>query len=96
LTQANAAAQKIESFVREIERQAGWVAYAQSDGLPVGQRRFNYVRMLRQVPAIIELAQLDRSGHEQLRVSRLSMGVAGSTIDRSTRDVSALRFGRPT
>jgi hypothetical protein len=48
------------------------------------------------VPAIIELAQLDRSGHEQLRVSRLSMDVAGSTIDRSTRDVSALRFGRPT
>ena len=81
---ADAAAQKIESFVREIERQIGWVAYAQFDSLPADQRRFDYVRLLRQVPAITELAQLDRSGHEQLHVSRLSMDVVGSNIDRST------------
>jgi signal transduction histidine kinase len=81
---ADAAAQKIESFVREIERQIGWVAYAQFDSLPADQRRFDYVRLLRQVPAITELAQLDRTGHEQLHVSRLSMDVVGSNIDRST------------
>ena len=81
---ADAAAQKIESFVREIERQIGWVAYAQFDSLPADQRRFDYVRLLRQVPAITELAQLDRNGHEQLHVSRLSMDVVGSNIDRST------------
>jgi signal transduction histidine kinase/HAMP domain-containing protein len=80
---ADAAAQKIESFVREIERQIGWVAYAQFDSLPADQRRFDYVRLLRQVPAITELAQLDRTGHEQLHVSRLSMDVVGSNIDRS-------------
>jgi signal transduction histidine kinase/HAMP domain-containing protein len=81
---ADAAAQKIESFVREIERQIGWVAYAQFDSLPADQRRFDYVRLLRQVPAITELAQLDRSGHEQLHVSRLTMDVVGSNLDRST------------
>ncbi len=81
---ADAAAQKIESFVREIERQIGWVAYAQFDSLPAEQRRFDYVRLLRQVPAITELAQLDRTGHEQLHVSRLSMDVMGSNLDRST------------
>jgi signal transduction histidine kinase len=80
---ADAAAQKIESFVREIERQIGWVAYAQFDSLPADQRRFDYVRLLRQVPAITELAQLDRTGHEQLHVSRLSMDVVGSNLDRS-------------
>ena len=80
---AVAAAQTIESFVKEIERQIGWVAYAQFDALPAEQRRFDYVRLLRQVPAITELAQLDRTGHEQLHVSRLSMDVIGSNADRS-------------
>jgi signal transduction histidine kinase len=80
---AVAAAQTIESFVKEIERQIGWVAYAQFDALPAEQRRFDYVRLLRQVPAITELAQLDRTGHEQLHVSRLSMDVIGSNTDRS-------------
>jgi signal transduction histidine kinase len=80
---AEAAAQKIESFVREIEHQIGWVAYPQWAALPVDQRRFEYVRLLRQVPAITELTQLDRDGHEQLKVSRLSMDVVGSNIDRS-------------
>jgi signal transduction histidine kinase len=80
---AVAAAQTIESFVKEIERQIGWVAYAQFDALPADQRRFDYVRLLRQVPAITELAQLDRTGHEQLHVSRLSMDVVGSNEDRS-------------
>src|SRR5882672_4844609 len=81
---AEAAAQKIESFVREIERQVGWVAQAQWAALPVEQRRFDYVRLLRQVPAITELTQLDRQGREQLKVSRLSMDVVGSGTDRST------------
>ncbi len=80
---AEAASQKVESFVREIEHQIGWVAYPQWAALPVEQRRFEYVRLQRQVPAITELTQLDRNGHEQLKVSRLSMDVVGSDIDRS-------------
>ncbi len=81
---AEAAAQRIESFVREIERQVGWVAQAQWGTLPVEQRRFDYVRLLRQVPAITELVQLDRQGREQLSVSRLAMDVVGAGTDRST------------
>ncbi len=81
---AEAAAQRIESFIREIERQIGWVSQTQWAALPVDQRRFDYVRLLRQVPAITELVQLDRQGKEQLKVSRLSMDVVGSGIDRST------------
>jgi signal transduction histidine kinase len=80
---AASAAQTIESFIKEIERQIGWVAYAQFDMLPAEQRRFDYVRLERLVPAITELAHLDRTGHEQLRVSRLSMDVVNSNADRS-------------
>src|SRR5260370_16333760 len=80
---ADAAAQKVESFVRNIENQIGWVAYAQFDTLPADQRRFDYVRLLRQVPAITELAQLDRTGHEQLHVSRLSMNATGTNAHPS-------------
>ncbi|MBY0320829.1 MAG: GAF domain-containing protein [Reyranella sp.] len=81
---AEAAAQRVESFVREIERQIGWVAYAQFAALPAEQRRFDYVRLMRQVPAITELVQLDRQGREQLLVSRLSMDAIGAGTDRST------------
>jgi signal transduction histidine kinase len=80
---AEAAAQRIELFVREIERQIGWVAQAQWAALPLEQRRLDDFRLLKQVPAIMELVQLDRQGHEQLRVSRLSMEVVGSGTDRS-------------
>src|SRR3954462_101913 len=80
---AEAAAQRVESFVREIERQIGWVAYAQFAALPPEQRRFDYARLMRQVPAITELIQLDRQGREQLLVSRLSMDAVGAGTDRS-------------
>ncbi|TMJ23416.1 MAG: HAMP domain-containing histidine kinase, partial [Alphaproteobacteria bacterium] len=80
---AEAAAQKIESFVRAIESQIGWVAQAQWASLPDDQRRFDYVRLLRQVLPITELVQLDPKGREQLRVSRLSMDVVGAGTDRS-------------
>src|SRR3954464_4098796 len=80
---AKAAAEKIESFVRSIESQIGWVSQAQWASLPDEQRRFDYVRLLRQVLPITELVQLDPKGREQLRVSRLSMDVVGAGTDRS-------------
>ena len=80
---AEAAAQRIESFMREIERQIGWVAHAQWSALPLEQRQFDFIRLQRQVPAITELTHLDRDGREQLRMSRLAMDVVGSGVDRS-------------
>ena len=49
----------------------------------IEQRRFDALRLLRQVPAITELAQVDPTGKERLRVSRLAMDVVGSGIDLS-------------
>ena len=81
--QAEAAAAKIGQFIREIEAQVGWTTQLPWSAGTLDERRFDGVRLLRQVPAITELSQLDATGHEQLRVSRLAMDVVGSQIDYS-------------
>ena len=78
---AESAAQRIAAFVEEIERQIGWTTHAQWSAGTMDQRRFDYVRLLRQVPAITELVQLDSDGREQLKVSRLAMDAVGSGTD---------------
>jgi PAS domain S-box-containing protein len=80
---ANAAAQRIGEFVREIEHQIGWTTLPLWGTAPLEQRRFDFVRLIRQVPAITELAELDGAGKEQLRVSRIAMDVVGSGADYS-------------
>ena len=82
---AQAAATRIEQYVRDIEHQLGWVALAQAsmgDNL-VEQRRFEYLKLLRQVPAITEVAWVDASGREQIKVSRLAMDESGKGTDLS-------------
>jgi signal transduction histidine kinase len=81
--QAEAAAAKIGQFVKEIEGQIGWTTQLPWSGGAIEQRRFDALRLLRQVPAITELTQLDAAGREQLRVSRLAMDVVGSGTDFS-------------
>jgi signal transduction histidine kinase/CheY-like chemotaxis protein len=81
--QAEAAAAKIGQFVKEIESQVGWTTQLPWSADTIDQRRFDGLRLLRQVPAITELAQLDSSGKEQLWVSRLSMDVVASQTDFS-------------
>jgi signal transduction histidine kinase len=80
---ADAAAQRIAQFIEEIERQIGWTTQGQWASGSVDQRRFDFVRLLRQVPAITELRQLDASGREQLKVSRLALDVVASGTDYS-------------
>jgi signal transduction histidine kinase len=81
--QAEAAAAKIGQFIKEIESQVGWTTQLPWSAGTIDQRRFDGLRLLRQVPAITELSQLDASGREQLRVSRLAMDVVGSQSDFS-------------
>jgi signal transduction histidine kinase len=83
--QAEGAASKIEQFIIEINSQVGWTTQLPWSDSTLDQRRFDALRLLRQVPAITELAQIDASGHEQLRVSRLTMDVVGSGVDYSTK-----------
>src|SRR5471030_1153065 len=81
--QAEAAAAKISQFIKEIESQLGWTTQLPWSAGSIEQRRFDALRLLRQVPAITELAQVDSTGKERLRVSRLAMDVVDSGVDLS-------------
>ena len=81
--QAEATAGKIGQFISGIENQLGWTTQLPWSASTLDQRRFDALRLLRQVPAITELAEIDSTGHEQLRVSRLAMDVVGSGVDVS-------------
>src|SRR5436305_4962714 len=81
--QAEAAAAKIGQFIKEIESQLGWTTQLPWSAGSIEQRRFDALRLLRQVPAITELAQVDSTGKERLRVSRLAMDAIDSGVDLS-------------
>ena len=99
---ALAAAETIEQFIKEIERQVrehdpGHVRRSRASRvgrrearLPrtlgsalAEQRELDFLRLLRNVPAVTELRHIDVSGKEQLRVSRLALDAIGSRADFS-------------
>ncbi len=80
---AVAAAARIEQFIKQIEQQLGFAALPQLGADGVEQRRIEFLKLLRQVPAVTDIRQLNAAGQEVLSVSRLSMDVAGSSKDRS-------------
>jgi signal transduction histidine kinase/DNA-binding response OmpR family regulator len=86
---------EVELQVRETTRtasddpdasQVGPVRLGFREGLAgalAAQRELDFVRVLRNVPAVAELSHLDLAGKEQLRVSRLDPDVVGSQEDFS-------------
>jgi hypothetical protein len=81
--QAMAAAAKIGQFIEDIEGQLGWTTQTPWAAGAPNDRRFDALRLLRQVPAITELVMVDAGGKERLRVSRLAMDVVDSGADLS-------------
>ena len=77
------AAAVIEQFVKEIEGQVGWATGFLPAGSGLEQRRFDFLRLLRQAPAITEVSYLDADGREQIKVSRLAMDTLASGADLS-------------
>jgi signal transduction histidine kinase len=82
---AQGAATRIEQYVLDIEHQLGWTAFPRMDaaGDPVEQRRIEYLKLLRQVPAVTELVWIGPDGRERLRVSRLAMDAVAAGTDLS-------------
>src|SRR5881628_1510497 len=88
---------EIELQVRETTRtasddpdasQVGPARLGFRQGLGVAlaeQRELDFLRVLRNVPAVSELGHLDLAGKEQLRVSRLDPDVVGSQEDFSQK-----------
>ncbi len=83
LQEAESAAGRIQQFVAEIATEIGWTTQLPWPAQSVEQRRVDALRLLRQVPAIIELRIADPSGREQIAVSRVSLNQVGSDRDVS-------------
>ena len=80
---AQSAAAVIEQFVKEIQGQVGWATGFLPAGSGLDQRRIDFLRLLRQAPAITEVSYLDADGREQIKVSRLAMDTLASGADLS-------------
>jgi signal transduction histidine kinase len=82
---AQGAATRIEQYILDIEHQLGWTAFPRMDPAadPVEQRRIEYLKLLRQVPAVTELVWIGPDGRERLRVSRLAMDAVAAGTDLS-------------
>ena len=83
---AGSASTRIEQFIKEIERQLGWMTLPSvSAGLDFTEvRKLDIYKLLRQVPAISEVSEIDVKGRELIKISRVKMDVIGSGKDRST------------
>jgi len=81
--QAESAASRIGQFVEEIEAQIAWVTPLPWNAVTLEEWRFDAVRLLRQVPAVTEVTQLDAAGREKFRISRHAMDVTESHVDYS-------------
>jgi signal transduction histidine kinase len=82
---AQGAATRIEQYILDIEHQLGWTAFPRLDptGDALEQRRIEYLKLQRQVPAITELVWIGADGRERLRVSRLAMDAVNAGTDLS-------------
>lgn len=81
---ALAASERMVQFIEGIETQIGWTTRAEWARVSLDQRRYDFIRLLRQSPPITEVIQIDSAGREQLRFSRLEPDVIGSGADFST------------
>ena len=79
------AAVRIEQFLRDIEGQLGWTTLplVTASANPMEHRRLDFIKVLRQLPAVTEVTHIDGSGREQLAVSRLAMDRVGAGTDLS-------------
>jgi len=77
---------RIEQFLRDIENQLGWttIPHVNPALKPMEQRKLDFIKVIRQVPAITEVSYLDGDGREQLKISRLAMDILGSNTDYSS------------
>jgi signal transduction histidine kinase len=81
---ATAEAGRIREFIRQIEQQLMFAALPQLEGEEaLGERRLEFLKLLRMVPSVTAVSSIDARGREGLMISRLDMDVIGSGRDRS-------------
>jgi signal transduction histidine kinase len=78
------AASRIEQYIQQLAEQLSFASLPMFDEADLEARRIEFLRLLRQVPEVTDVAQLDGSGRERVAVSRLGMDSMGSGKDRSS------------
>jgi adenylate cyclase len=82
--EAGSAAGKIQAFLDGITGQLQWtVQLPWRDGSDE-RHRFDVLRLMRQLPAVVEVMLVDGNGLERLRVSRANPDIVNSGIDHTT------------
>jgi HAMP domain-containing protein len=81
---ADAAADRVVQFVAELEQQMGWTTRTDWSRVSPEQRRYDFIRLMRQAPAITEVTYVDGRGTERLRLSRLEPDVVDGGADWRT------------
>jgi len=81
--QAQSAAEKIGQFLSDITAGLAWETQLSWSDNSLDEWQFDAVRLMRQVPAITQIVQLDGSGREQFRISREAPDVVKSGADHS-------------
>jgi adenylate cyclase len=81
--QAQSAAGRIQAFLDGIKDELGWTVQLPWATGADERHRFDVLRLLRQVPAIVDVILVDGDGVERLHISRVAPDIVGSGIDRS-------------
>ena len=81
--EARSAAGKIQGFLDDITDQLQWTVQLPWRADAIERHRFDVLRLLRQVPAVVEITLVDGKGIERLHVSRVDPDVVDSGIDRA-------------
>ncbi|MCL4760498.1 MAG: GAF domain-containing protein, partial [Burkholderiales bacterium] len=92
---ANAAAERIEQYVGDVQRQLASAALPQLGDAATEQRRLEFQRLLSRVPDVTDVAFIARDGCETLRVSRLELDAQGECL-RNRGDEPAFRESAPS
>jgi hypothetical protein len=88
--EAEQAAGRFGQFINEVVSQIGWTTQLPWSVGTMDQRRFDALRLLRQVPAVTEIAFLDAAGIEQLRMSRLAGNTSKADLSQDPKFTEAV------
>jgi hypothetical protein len=81
--EAGTSAGKIQAFLDDITDQLRWTVQLPWREGGGERHRFDVLRLMRQVPAVVEIMLVDGKGVERLHVSRVDPDVVDSGIDRT-------------
>ena len=92
---AIAAASRIEQYIVQVQSQLRGATFLQAGPNASEQRRLEFLKLLKQVPDVTDIAFIDSDGCEKVIVSRLAMDAAGDCLRNRSTD-PAFRLPTPS